>query len=89
MKQWLLMLALLVLVVTSAVAVVGAKHEARRLFIALEQAGKEQDEHRVEWSRLQLELAFHGESRRIEQHARDQIGMRQPRQFGLLVRDDG
>lgn len=89
MKQWFLVVVLLALVVTSAVAVVGAKHEARQLFIALERAGKDQDEHRVEWSRLQLELAFHGESRRIEQHARDEIGMRQPSQFGLLVRDDG
>lgn len=89
MKAWTVLIVLLLGVVISAVALVGARHEARQLFIQLERAATEQDEQRVEWSRLQLELAFLGESSRIEAQARESLGMQPPSDVGLLVRSDG
>ncbi|NKI34334.1 cell division protein FtsL [Wenzhouxiangella sp. XN79A] len=89
MKTWIALIVLLAATVASAVALVGARHEARQLFIQLEAAAQQHDAERVEWSRLQLELAFLGESSRIEAQARESLGMRQPRDVGLLVRSDG
>lgn len=89
MKAWIVLIALLVATVASAVALVGARHDARQLFIQLEAAAQDHDDERVEWSRLQLELAFLGESSRIEAQARESLEMRQPRDIGLLVRNDG
>ncbi|MBY6205159.1 cell division protein FtsL [Halomonas denitrificans] len=89
MNRWAILVLLLVAVIVSAVALVGARHEARQLFIELEAAAGDHDAERVEWSRLQLELAFLGESSRIESQAREQLQMRAPSRVGLLVRGDG
>lgn len=89
MKSWLLMVVLMVATIATAVALVGARHDARQLFIQLEASARDHDDERAEWSRLQLELAFLGESSRIEAQAREALEMRQPRQIGLLVRGDG
>ena len=43
----------------------------------------------MEWSRLQIELAWLGEAHRIEQQAAEFLNMREPEQMGVLVRDDG
>jgi cell division protein FtsL len=88
-KTWAVLIVLLIGVVASAVALVGARHDGRQLFIQLERAANEHDEQRVEWSRLQLELAFLGESSRIESQARESLDMRPPTDVGLLVRSDG
>lgn len=89
MKTWIVLIVLLTATVATAVALVIARHDARQLFIQLEAAAQDHDEQRVEWSRLQLELAFLGESSRIETQARESLDMRQPRDVGLLVRNDG
>lgn len=88
MKSWLLLLALLVAVVLSAVSLVALKHQGRQLFIELEQESREQDRHQVDWSRLQIELAWLGESGRIEQQAGAQLGMGAPDRIGVLVAGD-
>lgn len=89
MRSWFILCILLVTVIVSAVALVGARHDARQLFIELEAAAQQHDAQRVEWSRLQLELAFLGESGRIEAQAREALDMRSPSRIGLLVRGDG
>ena len=89
MKTWIVLIVLLTATVATAVALVIARHDARQLFIQLEAAAQDHDEQRVEWSRLQLELAFLGDSSRIETQARESLDMRQPRDVGLLVRNDG
>jgi cell division protein FtsL len=56
-RRWLLV-ALPVLwlaVLASAIAVVRARHEARTLFVQLEQLSSERDRLNIEWSQLQLE----------------------------------
>jgi cell division protein FtsL len=47
------------------------------------------DEHQVEWSRLQIELAWLGETGRIEEQAAERLGMKTPERVGVLVADDG
>jgi len=70
------LLALLVLAnIGSAIAVVYARHEHRQLFGALDKLQRERDELNIEFGRLQLEQATWAESNRIDQVARDRLGM--------------
>ncbi len=87
MKSWLTLLGLLLAVVISAVALVALKHQGRQLFIELESESREYDRHQVDWSRLQIELAWLGESGRIEQQAGVQLGMDAPARIGVMVID--
>lgn len=89
MSRWVLMLGALVLLVASGVALISLKHEGRQLFIELERQARVQDAASVEWSRLQLELAWLGETGRIEKQALERLGMRSPEQVEVLVADDG
>ena len=70
------LVALLVLAnVASAIGVVFARHEHRQLFIQLTALEKARDELNIEFGRLQLEQATWAESNRIDQVARDRLGM--------------
>ncbi|MEM7054115.1 MAG: cell division protein FtsL [Pseudomonadota bacterium] len=89
MMRWLACVALLLGVIVTSIALVSMKHESRQLFISLEAATAEQDAHQMEWSRLQIELAWLGEAHRIEQQAAESLNMREPEQMGVLVRSDG
>jgi cell division protein FtsL len=89
MKAWLVLLTLLSAVVASAIALIALKHQGRDLFIELEREGRLQDQHRVEWSRLQIELAWLGETGRIETLAQDRLEMQTPDRVRVLVADDG
>lgn len=71
-----LLVALLVVAnVGSAIAVVYARHEHRQLFVALTRLERERDELNIEFGRLQLEQATWAESNRIDQVARNRLGM--------------
>jgi len=87
MRAWATLLALLVAVVTSAIGLIALQHDGRQLFIALEQAGRETDRAQAEWSRLQIELAWLGETGRIERQARERLDMTSPDNVGVLVAD--
>jgi cell division protein FtsL len=66
---------LLLAVVISAVAVVYAKHQGRKLFIELQVLANERDDMDIEWGQLQLEqstLTMHGQ---IEHAARERLDM--------------
>jgi len=89
MKAWALLVVLLVGVVVSAVCVIALTHQGRQLFIQLERESKSHDQHQVEWSRLQIELAWLGETGRIETQAVDRLQMKSPGQVRVLVAEDG
>ncbi|HKL49776.1 MAG TPA: cell division protein FtsL [Wenzhouxiangellaceae bacterium] len=89
MKFWALFGILLMGVVASAVSLVALKHQGRQLFIALEREGGRHDQHQVEWSRLQIELAWLGETGRIEKQALDRLRMKSPGKVRVLVAEDG
>jgi cell division protein FtsL len=69
---------LALLLVACALAVVSARHQARKLFVELQAEEKQTRDLDIEWGRLQLEQstwAMHG---RVEQVARDNLGMAMP-----------
>ena len=74
--SWRLLLAVLIAAnVASAIAVVYARHEHRQLFVAFKQLVRERDELNIDFGRLQLEQATWAESNRIDQVARNKLGM--------------
>jgi cell division protein FtsL len=80
------LVALLVLAnVASAIGVVFARHEHRQLFIQLTALEKARDELNIEFGRLQLEQATWAESNRIDQVAREKLGMKFPESSDIVV----
>jgi cell division protein FtsL len=80
-RRWM-MLGLPVLwlaVLASAIAVVRARHEARTLFVQLEQLSAERDRLNIEWSQLQLEQSAWSNHGFVERVASDRLHMTLPR----------
>ena len=80
-----LFLALATAVMASAVAAVYAKHENRKLFMDLQVLTEERDRLDVDWSRLQIEQSTWSTHARVEQLARGEMHMRDPREDELRV----
>jgi cell division protein FtsL len=80
-----LMLALLIAVVISALAVVHARHRHRQLFVELSELERQRDAMNIEFGRLQLEQATWADPHRIEQLARGPLGMKYPEAADLRV----
>lgn len=58
-----------------ALGLVKAQHEARSLFITLEQTQTQAKELEVAWTQLQLEQSRLGQHARVEVHARKKLDM--------------
>ncbi len=79
-RRWLLV-ALPVLwlaVLASAIVVVRARHQARTLFVQLEQLSSERDRLNIEWSQLQLEQSAWSNHGFVERVASDRLRMTLP-----------
>jgi cell division protein FtsL len=74
----LFMLMLLAAVLASAVGVVWTRHESRVLFVSLTQLQNQRDDINIEYGRLELEQATHAEPRRVDDEARQKLGMFNP-----------
>ena len=85
MSARLLLAILIAANVLSAIGVVFARHEHRQLFIALTGLEKARDEINIEFGRLQLEQATWAESNRIDQVARERLGMKFPETSDIVV----
>ena len=72
------LISLLLVTLTSAVAVVYARQESRLAFAEINQLDGERDDLNFEFGRLQLEQATWAENNRIEQIARGKLGMVSP-----------
>jgi cell division protein FtsL len=81
----LLLAALAVAVVGSAVAAVHARHEARQLFIELQGLNRVRDELNIEWRQLQIERSTWAAHARVEQLARDKLSMGEPQPGAIEV----
>lgn len=81
----LLLIVLVVATLVSALAVVHARHRHRVLFVQLSQLEKARDELDIDFGRLQLEQATWAESNRIDQVARDRLGMKLPEGVEIVV----
>ena len=69
---------LLLAVIASGIAVVWARHQDRVAFVQLTTLQNQRDGLNVEFGRLELEQATWASPARIEQIARDQLGMISP-----------
>lgn len=71
-------LLLLLAAVACALSVVGANHQARKLFVELERAQNRMRDLDVEWGQLQLEQSTWAAHARVEKIARSRLGMKTP-----------
>jgi cell division protein FtsL len=74
----LVLLMLLAGVLGSAIAVVWTRHESRVLFVNLTQLQNQRDDLNIEFGKLELEQATHAEPRRVDDEARQKLGMFNP-----------
>lgn len=77
-RQNVLVVALIVAVMMSAIAVIEAKHQGRKRFAQLQALEKERDQMNVEWGQLQLEQGTWATHSRVERIARSRLNMRVP-----------
>ncbi len=66
-------------VLASAIAVVRARHEARALFVELEQLSAERDRLNIAWGQLQLEQSAWSNHGFVERVASDRLHMTLPK----------
>lgn len=69
---------LVALAVASALGVVAAQHQSRKLYIELEREMARAHSLEVEWGQLQLEQSTWAAHARVEKLAREKLGMRPP-----------
>jgi len=87
MMRWI-NFGLAMAVFMTAIVIVLARHEDRRLFIELQALEKQRDTMNEEWGRLQLEQATWATQGRIEDLAREKLQMVVPsREEVVLVRN--
>lgn len=70
--------ALALLLIICAIAVVSARHQARKLFVELQQAQAQARELDIEWGRLLLEQSTWAMHSRVEVVAQHQLHMAVP-----------
>ena len=75
MKTMVIFAVLIPLVLSSALGVVYAKHQSRKLFVQLNELQQQRDAMNVQWGQLQLELSTWATNGRIEQVARQRLRM--------------
>ncbi|MFT4248460.1 MAG: cell division protein FtsL [Pseudomonas sp.] len=81
----ILLIVLLASSVASAIGVVYMRHMHRKLFVELSRLERERDELNIEFGRLQLEQATWAESNRVDQIARERLGMKFPETNDIVV----
>ena len=74
----LLTATLIMATFVSAIQIVIAQHNARRVFVDIESLEKERDRLNEEWGRLQLEQSTWATADRIEQLATKELKMIEP-----------
>ncbi|MCR6663488.1 MAG: cell division protein FtsL [Luteimonas sp.] len=81
-----IILAVLVVAnVLSAIGIAHARHQHRQFYVELTRLERARDELNIEFGRLQLEQATWAESNRIDQVARQRLGMRFPGTDEIVV----
>ncbi|QNH14022.1 cell division protein FtsL [Xanthomonas sp. GW] len=81
----LLLIVLLACTISSAIGVVYMRHRHRQLFVELSRLEHNRDELNIEFGRLQLEQATWAESNRVDQVARERLGMKFPETGDIVV----
>lgn len=76
---------LYIVILLSALQVVVARHETRRLFVELQALERTRDELNEEWGRLQLEQSTWAINDRVETFARTKLGMKMPERSSVVL----
>ncbi|WP_425490864.1 cell division protein FtsL [Luteimonas cellulosilyticus] len=76
---------LLIANIITAIGVVHARHDHRQLYIELTRLERARDELNIDFGRLQLEQATVAMSNRVDQVAREKLGMRFPETAEIVV----
>lgn len=76
---------LVALAVASALGVVAAQHQSRKLYIELEREMARAHSLEVEWGQLQLEQSTWAAHARVEKLAREKLGMHPPAPGQVVV----
>ncbi len=76
---------MLAAVVGSAIALVYARQENRRLFFELEKLNSFRDDLNIEWGRLQIEQSTWADANRVELEATGKLGMSFPVPQDIVV----
>ncbi|THF61195.1 cell division protein FtsL [Pseudothauera rhizosphaerae] len=76
---------IIALVVASALGVVAAQHQARKLFSELEREQARARGLEVEWGQLQLEQSTWAAHGRVERMAHEVLGLRPPASGQVIV----
>lgn len=79
--KWVLLLAVFL---GSAMGVIYSKYYARSLFTEIQMLKRQSDRAEVEWSKMQLELLTLADHNRIEQKARNDLGLVDPEQENII-----
>ncbi|MEW5771006.1 MAG: cell division protein FtsL [Pseudomonadota bacterium] len=82
-------LLLTLVLVVCALAVVSARHQARKLFVALQAEQAHARELDIEWGRLQLEISTWLMHNRVEEVARTRLQMAVPDPRRIYVLEGG
>jgi cell division protein FtsL len=80
---------LVAVVVASALGVVAAQHQSRKLHAEYERAQARAHQLEVEWGQLQLELSTVAALTRIEPIARERLGLSEPAAGRVIVVGEG
>lgn len=75
---------LLALFLGSAMAVIYRTYDARRLFTEIQGLKQQLDRSNLEWGRMQLELLTLADHNRIENKARNELGLIDPEQQKII-----
>lgn len=79
------LIALLLVVLLSAIASVYARHEARRLFVELQTLTAERDQLNIDWGRLRIEQSTWASPGRVEQMASERLKMQVPDPSSVVI----
>ena len=82
-------LILATITVLCALSVINANHQARKLFVALGAEQKHARDLETEWGQLQLEQSTWAAHIRVENLAREKLGMRQPASRDIMAVEPG
>lgn len=74
-----------IVIFISALQVVIARHETRRLFVELQTLERTRDELNEEWGKLQLEQSTWAINDRIETFARTKLSMKMPERSSVVL----
>lgn len=72
-SETIVLVALLVILMVSALAVIYSKNYSRSIFIEIERHERALDQYEVEWGQMQLELSTLAEQNRVEAIAKQRL----------------